>query len=298
MKVYIDGALSLSKGEATISVFDHGLLYGDGVMEGLRVYDGCIFRLDQHIERLYRSAQGIRLKIPHTRDEFRDLVIDTVRENGERNAYIRIMVTRGVGDLGLSPSKCPKPTVIIIVDRIMIYPPELYEKGIEVITAATRRPPSVCLDPQVKSLNYLNNILAKIEGENAGFSEVVMLNTEGYVVEGSSDNLFIYRDGELITPDASLGALRGITRGAVLEIAAKLGIPTVTGVVTRYELYTADECFVTGTAAELAPVVKVDGRTIGNGQVGPITRRLTEAFRKTTNTDGVLVFEPSAVSSA
>lgn len=289
MKVYLDGKY-VSKEDARISVFDHGLLYGDGVFEGIRVYDGCVFRLRAHLERLYRGAEGIELAIPVSIDDMEEVVVETVRLNERRDAYVRLVVTRGVGDLGLSPKKCPKPTVFCIADSIGIYPKEVYEKGVEVMITHIRRVPTACVNPEWKTLNYINNILAKIDGEKKGFDEVIMLNVEGNVAEGSSDNIFIYDGERLRTPAVPLGALPGITRGAVLDIAAEMGIPTEEGTINPDDLYAAKECFLTGTAAELVPVVRVDGREIGGGRVGELTDRLRERFVAITRTDGVLVY--------
>jgi len=266
------------------------LLYGDGVFEGIRVYNGCIFRLPQHLERLHQSAQGIQLRMPLSMEEMEQAIIETVRANEERDAYIRVVVTRGVGDLGLSPKKCPEPGYFIIVGDVSMYSPELYESGLALITAAVRRTPSVCLDPQIKSLNYLNNILAKSEGEHLGYEEVIMLNMNGYVVECTGDNIFIRRNGTLMTPALHLGTLRGVTREVVMEIARELGIPCQSACITRQDVYTAEECFLTGTAAELIPVVEVDGRAIGKGKVGPLTMRLLEAFHARTHIDGTQAF--------
>jgi len=289
MKIYLDGKY-VSKDDAKISVFDHGLLYGDGVFEGIRVYDGCVFRLDQHLERLYRGARGSELEVPRSIDEMRDVVVETVRLNEKRDAYVRLVVTRGVGDLGLSPKKCPRATVFCIADRIGIYPKEVYEQGVEVMITHIRRVPAASLNPEWKTLNYMNNILAKLDGEKKGFDEVIMLNAEGNVAEGSSDNIFVYDGETLRTPAVQLGALPGITRGAVLDIARELGVPTEEGAVSPDDLYRARECFLTGTAAELVPVVRVDGKAIGDGSVGPLVDRLRERFVAITRSDGVQVY--------
>ncbi|NOY65302.1 MAG: branched-chain-amino-acid transaminase [Nitrospirae bacterium] len=278
MKIYIDGGY-YEKVDAAVSVFDHGLLYGDGVFEGIRIYNGKVFKLRAHIERLYQSAKAIYLEIPMSRDELEDAVLKTVEINQKDNGYIRLIVTRGEGPLGIDPVQCKGPTVIIIVADIQLYPEEYYKKGIEIITASTRRIPSDCLDPRVKSLNYLNNILAKIEARQAGCQEAVMLNTQGFVAECTGDNIFIVKDGELLTPSPCHGALDGITMRTVLELAESLGIRIRETTLTCYDLYNADECFLTGTGAEIVPVVKIDGRVIGNGYPGKVTRLLTEEFR-------------------
>jgi branched-chain amino acid aminotransferase len=290
MEIYLDGKY-VSKEDATISVFDHGLLYGDGVFEGIRVYDGCVFRLRQHLERLYRGAEGIELDIPISIDEMESVVVETVRLNKRRDGYVRLVVTRGVGDLGLSPKKCPRPTIFCIADSIGIYPEEVYENGVEVMITHVRRVPASSINPAWKTLNYINNILAKLDGEKKDFDEVIMLNVEGNVAEGSSDNIFIYDGEKLRTPAVEVGALPGITRGAVLDIARELGIEAEEGVISPEELYAAKECFLTGTAAELVPVVRVDGKNIGDGKVGPLVSRLRDRFEDITRTDGVHVPE-------
>ncbi|OIN95934.1 branched-chain-amino-acid transaminase [Candidatus Desantisbacteria bacterium CG1_02_38_46] len=286
LKIYLDGKL-VNEDEARISVFDHGLLYGDGVFEGIRAYNGRVFKLDEHLHRLYDSARAIMLKIPLDKKETKKAVLMTLRANGLSNAYIRLVVTRGKGDLGLDPKKCPKPTVFIITHKITLYPRELYYKGMEVITVPTIRNLVSAIDPQIKSLNYLNNILAKIEANLAGMQEAIMLNKDGYVVECTGDNIFIVRDGVLFTPPTWLGVLSGITRNTVLELAIKLKIKTKEEVFTRYALYTADECFLTGTAAEIIPVVKIDDRVIGEGMPGKITLRLMKEFRVLTKKEGI-----------
>jgi branched-chain amino acid aminotransferase len=288
MKVWIDGQLC-DRSEAKISVFDHGLLYGDGVFEGIRIYGGCIYRLEQHLERLWSSAKYIKLTIPLTRDEMRAALVETVRANGLRDGYIRLVVTRGEGDLGLSPGNCAKPTVFIIADQIRIFPKELYEKGICLISASVQRQPVSSLNPRVKSCNYLNNILASIEAKNAGADEAIILDQRGYVVECTADNIFIVRQNTVTTPPVYLGALRGITRDAVIEIAREQGLDVREEPFTMYEVYDADEVFLSGTAAELVPVVTVDGRPIGNGKPGAIFRQLLEEFRRRAPRDGVMV---------
>ncbi|HMK57125.1 MAG TPA: branched-chain-amino-acid transaminase [Dissulfurispiraceae bacterium] len=279
MKVYIDGEF-YDRSEARISVFDHGLLYGDGVFEGIRIYGGKIFRLREHLDRLYDSAKSILLDIPMSKPDMEKAVSDTVQINERNEGYIRLIVTRGAGELGLDPGQCARPTVIIIAGDIQLYPPEYYDKGIAVVTASSRRMPSDSLDPRIKSLNYLNNVMAKIEAGQAGCLEAVMLNHEGYVSECTADNIFLVRSGKIATPAVNCGALGGITRSAVIELAGSLGIEVREAQLTRYDLYTADECFMTGTGAEIVPVVKIDGRGIGEGQPGPMTKRLAEEFRK------------------
>lgn len=285
-KIYIDGKL-ISKNEAKISVFDHGLLYGDGVFEGIRSYDGLIFKLKEHIDRLYRSAHTIMLKIPMSKQDMIEAVKKTLRANKLRDAYIRLIVTRGMGDLGLDPRKCARPTVIIIADRIKLYPSEFYKNGMEIVTIPTQRNIHEAINPQIKSLNYLNNILAKIEAINAGAEEAVMLNSEGYVAECTGDNIFIVKGQALFTPPVHSGILRGITRNAVMNIAAKRRMPVCEEILTRYDLFNADECFLTGTAAELIPIVKIDGRVIGNGRPGKVTLELIGEFHRLTKVDGV-----------
>jgi len=283
--IFLDGEFVPAE-EAKISVFDHGLLYGDGVFEGIRAYNGRVFRLEQHLDRLYDSARAINLTIPWPKEQVREWVLETIRRNGLRDAYVRLVVTRGKGDLGLDPVKCPVPSIFVIAGGIQIYPPELYEKGLRVVTLATRRNIVEALNPRIKSLNYLNNILGKLEANLAGVEEGLMLTREGYVAEGTSDNVFIVRDGVLVTPALHLGVLAGITRGAVLEIAQAERVPTEETTLTLFDVYNADECFLTGTAAELVPVVEVDGRVIGDGRPGPITKRLLERFRQLTRNEG------------
>lgn len=277
--IYIDGRF-YEKEEAKISVYDHGLLYGDGVFEGIRVYGGRAFRLAEHLERLYRSARAIMLEVPLSIEEMESAVNESVRVNGRRDGYIRLIVTRGVGNLGLNPAQCRRPSVIIIVDDIQLYPAEYYDKGISVMTSSLRRVGLDCLDPRIKSLNYLNNILARMEAQRAGCLEAIILNRDGYVAECSGDNVFVVRDGDLHTPSAEYGALDGITKRIVIDIARRLDIKIYEGALAQYDLYTADECFLTGTGAEIMPVVSVDGRIIGNGRPGRMTLSLVEAFHK------------------
>jgi branched-chain amino acid aminotransferase len=281
LKVYIDGTLC-EKDQAKVSVFDHGLLYGDGVFEGIRAYGGRIFQLDAHLERLYNSAKAIALKIPLAYNELKAAIQNTLATNGLKDAYIRVVVTRGVGTLGLDPNKCSGSSLIIITDSITLYPDELYEKGLEIVTVATVRNHPAALSPRIKSLNYLNNILAKIEAINAGCLEALMLNANGLVAECTGDNIFIVRKGIILTPPETAGILKGITRGVVMGLARKDGMDVREENLTRYDLYTADECFLTGTAAEIIPVVKIDSRQIGPGTPGPVTSRLRSLFKELT----------------
>ncbi len=285
MLIYIDGELR-SRETATISVFDHGLLYGDGVFEGIRVYNRRIFRLDAHLDRLYESARAIALGIPLVQAEMAEAVRRTVRENRKEDGYIRLIVTRGAGDLGLDPRKCERPTVIIIVTDIQVYPAALYAAGIRVVTSATRQVSHEAVDPRVKSLNYLKNVLAKIDAVQAGAEEAIMLNQDGFVAECTADNLFVVRGGALLTPSPQDGALEGITRGAVLALAAEAGVEAREGRLTRFDLHTASECFLTGTGAEVMPVIEVDGRRIGDGTPGELTRRLQQAFQALARAEG------------
>ena len=289
MLIYIDGEF-LPKAEAKVSVFDHGLLYGDGVFEGIRSYNGGVFKLDEHLERLYDSAKSIMLQIPISIETMKETVLETLRRNQLTEAYIRLIITRGVGDLGLDPDKCPKPSIIIIADKIVLYPQKFYEDGLEIVTASVRRNYAEAINPRIKSLNYLNNILAKIEGKQAGAEEVLMLNAEGYVVECSGDNIFWIKNETLITPPVHIGILEGVTRNSVINLAQDAGIHVEERVFTRHDLYIADECFLTGTAAEVIPVVKIDRRAIGDGQPGKITQRLIAAFRQYANTCGTPIY--------
>lgn len=289
MLIYIDGEF-LPKAEAKVSVFDHGLLYGDGVFEGIRSYNGRVFKLDEHLERLYDSAKSIMLEIPISIETMEETVLETLRRNNLREAYIRLIITRGVGDLGLDPDKCPKPSIIIIADKIVLYPQKYYEDGLEIITASVRRNYAEAINPRIKSLNYLNNILAKIEGKQAGTEEVLMLNAEGYVVECTGDNIFWIKNGTLVTPPVHMGILEGVTRNSVIDLAREAGIRVEERVFTRHDLYIADECFLTGTAAEVIPVVKIDRRAVGDGQPGKITQRLIAAFRQLANSTGTPIY--------
>jgi len=277
MKVYISGQF-YDKAEAKISVYDHGLLYGDGVFEGIRAYGGKIFRLRQHLERLYNSAKAIWLEIPMSREDLARAIRQTLELNGLKDAYIRVVVTRGAGSLGLDPRKTSDPQVIIITDHIQLYPPEFYENGLEIVTVSTIRNHPNAVNPRIKSLNYLNNILAKIEAIQAGCQEALMLNHKGEVAECTGDNIFVVTRGVLRTPPLDAGILEGITRNAVIELAQRTGIAVREEALTRHDVYTADECFLTGTAAEIIPVVKCDGRIIGNGKPGPLTKQLRERF--------------------
>jgi len=287
MKVYINGKF-YEKEEAKISVFDHGLLYGDGVFEGIRSYHRLVFKLKEHIDRLFESAHTIMLEIPLTKEALIKAVIETLKVNRLSDAYIRLVVTRGEGDLGLDPRKCKgNATVIIIADKIVLYPEKFYKNGLEIITVPTIRNLPEALNPQIKSLNYLNNILAKIEAVNAGYDEAIMLDSLGYVAECTGDNIFIVKHNHLYTPPQCMGTLRGITRDTVLEIARKEKIPVHEHVLTRHEVYISDECFLTGTAAEIIPVVKVDGRRIGTGKPGPLTLKLMKKFKELTKKEGI-----------
>ncbi|GAW92571.1 branched-chain-amino-acid transaminase [Calderihabitans maritimus] len=295
--IYFDGKY-VPEEEAKVSVFDHGLLYGDGVFEGIRAYNGRVFKLKEHLKRLYESARCIQLNIGLTEEEMEEVVLETLRRNNLRDGYIRLVVTRGRGDLGLDPRKCPKPLVFCIASKIQLYPEELYQKGLEVVTVPTRRNVPEALNPRIKSLNYLNNILAKIEANLAGVPEAIMLNNEGYVAEATGDNVFIVKNGVLITPPPHVGILEGITRNTVMELARKRGIPVEERVFTRLDLFIADECFLTGTAAEIIPVVKVDGRVIGNGEPGEITTALIKDFRELTKVDGPKIYAEDVEEAA
>jgi branched-chain amino acid aminotransferase len=280
-KIYINGKF-YDKADAKVSVYDHGFLYGDGVFEGIRVYNGKVFRLREHIERLYDGARSIKLEIPLTREQMVVAVQDTVKANEKHNGYIRLVVTRGAGYLGLDPRKASNPQIIIIVDDIALYPPELYENGLEIATVSTIRNHPNALNPRIKSLNYLNNILAQIEAVQAGCFEALMLNHKGEVAECTGDNIFLVKRSVLKTPPTDAGILEGITRAAVIELARAAKIPVQETALTRHDVYAADECFLTGTAAEVVPVVKCDGRVIGTGKPGPITRQLSERFHQLT----------------
>jgi branched-chain amino acid aminotransferase len=266
------------------------LLYGDGVFEGIRVYNRRIFRLDTHLDRLYASALALALDVPLDRKHMAAAIGEAVRRNRQEDGYIRLVITRGAGDLGIDPRTCPKPSVIIIVTDIRVYPRELYAAGVKVITSATRQVSHEAFDPRVKSLNYLKNILAKIDAQRAGAHEAIMLNAAGFIAECTADNLFVVRHGRLLTPSPQDGALEGVTRGAVLELAAEAGIAAQETHLTRYDVYTADECFLTGTGAEVMPVAEVDGRHIGSEPPGPLTRRLIEAFHALVRHEGTALW--------
>jgi len=290
MKIFIEGKY-YSERDAKISVFDHGLLYGDGVFEGIRAYNGRVFRLKEHIDRLFYSAKAILLEIPMSHAALMKATVETCRQNKLRDGYIRLVVTRGVGTLGLNPNRCKRGSVIIIADKIQIYPPELYQRGMDIVTVATTRNLHSALNPAIKSLNYLNNILAKIEANNAGVEEAVMLNAEGFVAECTADNLFIVKNGKLFTPPLSAGALYGITRQTVMELAEESGLEVAEPNLTRYDLFCADECFLCGTGAEIVPVTKIDGRVIGNGKPGTITKKLVEDYHALTKVSGEPIYK-------
>ena len=285
--IWLDGKI-VDESDAKISVFDHGLLYGDGIFEGIRFYNGRVFRLSEHIERLYLSAKALLLKMPWTLEEVCEATLQTIRANNLNDGYIRLVVTRGIGDLGLNPYLCPNPSMFIIASGITLYPAELYENGLEVVTCSTRRPTPASLSPQVKSLNYLNNVMAKVEALKAGAKEGLMLNEQGYVAESTGDNVFVVKKGEVITPPVSDGSLDGITRQVIFELCSELGIPIREMSMARYDIYTADESFLTGTAAETIPMVKLDEREIGDGKPGPISLRLIEAYRQKVRSEGTL----------
>jgi branched-chain amino acid aminotransferase len=285
MKIYVDDKY-LDEKQAKVSVFDHGLLYGDGVFEGIRAYNGRVFKLREHIDRLFFSAKAILLTIPLSHAEVMEAVLETCRRNKIRDGYIRLVVTRGVGGLGLNPNRCKSPSVIVIADRIQLYPVEYYERGLDIITVPTVRNLHSALNPAIKSLNYLNNILAKIEANNAGCEEAIMLNAEGFVAECTGDNLFIVKGKSLLTPPLYAGALYGITRGVVMGLARQEGLDVSETNLTRYDLFNAEECFLTGTGAEVIPVVKIDGRQIGAGKPGPVTRLLVTKYHEVTKISG------------
>jgi branched-chain amino acid aminotransferase len=290
LKIYIDGNF-YPESEAKISVFDHGLLYGDGVFEGIRFYRGRVFRLEEHIARLWNSAKGIALEIPISASELTAATLETIRQNDLHDGYIRLLVTRGIGSLGLSPESCRRPSIIIIAATIALYPTALYEKGLTMVTCATRRIGPAALSPRIKSLNYLNNVLAKIEAQQAGAAEGVMLNEQGYVAECTGDNLFILKGGRLYTPPINAGILEGVTRRVAIELAEKNGLIVEERDLTRYDIVTAEECFLTGTAAEIISAVELDRRPIGTGQPGPVTLKLIEEFRRLTQTTGTPIYQ-------
>jgi len=288
MVVYLDGKF-VDSSDAKVSVFDHGLLYGDGVFEGIRIYGGNVYRLDEHLERLEMSAKALLLAVPLSRADMAAAVCETCRRNNLADGYIRLVITRGIGDLGLAPWLCEKPTLFIIASKISLYPQEHYDNGLSIVTVPTRRIGPDALPPTIKSLNYLNNILAKIEARQAGALEAIMLNNQGYVAECTADNIFIVQKGEILTPAASAGALKGITRATIFDIARDLKIPMRECDLTRYDVWCADECFLTGTGAEVIPVVKLDGRVIGSGKPGPITARVLESFRRKVLVEGTRI---------
>jgi len=292
------GGQFVSKENAVVSVYDHGFLYGDGIFEGIRVYDGNIFRLEEHLNRLYESAHSIMLDIPYTKEEMVRIIVETIRKNELLSAYIRVVVSRGMGNLGLDPTSCSQPRVIVIAEALTMYPKELYEKGLRIASVATRRNRPDVLSPQVKSLNYLNNILVKLEANQAGVDEALMLNEQGYVTEGSADNIFIVKNNTIITPPIYLGALEGITRNAIIDLATKNGYELKETPFTRHDVYVADEVFLTGTAIEVIAVIEVDQRKISDGKPGRVTNHLLSEFRQLVTTDGVQCYTQShAVSS-
>ncbi len=290
MKIFLDGKLCNER-DAKVSVFDHGLLYGDGIFEGIRAYNGRVFKLKEHIDRLFYSAKAILLEIPLTHAELMQATVDTIRANKLRDGYIRLVVTRGVGNLGLNPRSCKKPSIIIIAGKIQIYPTEMYLRGMDIVTVPTVRNLHSALNPAIKSLNYLNNILAKIEANNAGVEEAIMLNSDGFVAECTADNIFIIKNGAVFTPPLSAGALYGVTRQTVIELAEQSGIKVSEPNLTRYDLFNADECFVTGTGAEIMPVVKIDGRVIGNGKPGSTTTKLIAEYKALTQVAGTPIYK-------
>jgi branched-chain amino acid aminotransferase len=287
--IFLDGKF-VPESEAKVSVFDHGLLYGDGIFEGIRFYNGRVFKLEEHHDRLWDSARSIALEIPISRQAMTQALLETIRRNDLRDGYIRQIVTRGVGDLGLNPTRCKRASVIIIATSIMLYPKEAYEHGLSVVTCATRRPGAAVLNPAVKSLNYLNNVMARIEANLANADEGLMLNDEGNVAECTADNVFIIKNGHIFTPPIAAGALRGITRSVIFDVASELGIALRETDITRHDVYTADECFLTGTAAEAIPVIKADGRMIGNGKPGPLTGKIIARFRELTRSTGTPIY--------
>lgn len=287
-KIWLDGGI-VEEAEAKISVFDHGLLYGDGIFEGIRFYEGRVFRLEEHIDRFFLSAKAILLKMSWSHAEICAAILDTIRANGLTDGYIRLVMTRGTGDLGLNPYLCPSPSMFVIASGITLYPAEFYENGLEVVTCSTRRPTPASLSPQVKSLNYLNNVMAKVEALKAGAKEGLMLNEQGYVAECTGDNVFVVKKGEVITPPVSDGSLDGITRQVIFDLCDEIGIAIREASLTRYDLYTADEAFLTGTAAETIPMVKLDDREIGDGKPGPVSLKLIEAFRRLVRSEGTKI---------
>ncbi len=297
MIVYLNGEF-VSDQDAKVSVLDHGYLYGDGVFEGIRAYNGRIFKLAEHVKRMYESAKTIMMEIPMTQEEMCQKIIDTVKKNNLQDAYIRVVVSRGIGDLGLDPEKCKNPSIVIIASSISLFPEEFYTQGLEVVTVPTRRNMAEALNPKLKSLNYLNNIMVKIEANLAGVKEALMLNQDGYVAEGSGDNVFIVKDGVLITPPPYAGILNGITRRCVMGLAEDRGYEVEETLFTRHDVFTSDECFLTGTAAEIIPVVKVDGRSVGEGKPGSITHQLIEDFKEYAHNTGTPVYKDNDEKSS
>jgi branched-chain amino acid aminotransferase len=290
LKIYLDGNY-VPEEDAKVSVFDHGFLYGDGVFEGIRAYHNSVFKLKEHVDRLFDSAQAINMKIPLNKEEMTEVILETCRQNELQDCYIRVVVSRGKGDLGLDPRKCPVPTIVCIASSISIYPDELYEKGMQVITVPTRRNGPEGVNPRIKSLNYLNNIMAKIEANMAGVPEAILLNQEGYVAECTGDNIFMVKNGVLKTPAIHLGLLDGITRNEVINLAKQMGIEVQETTFTRYDLFVADEVFLTGTAAELIPVTMIDSRVIKDGKPGPVFNRLLLGFRELVKEQGAVIFK-------
>ncbi len=288
-KIYLNGEI-VPKEEARVSVLDHGYLYGDGIFEGIRAYNGRVFKLDEHIDRLYKSAKTIMLDIPHTKDEIKEIILETIRANNLKDAYIRLVISRGEGDLGLDPRKCPDPTVVIIASEISLYDNQLYEKGLSVVTVPTRRNGPEMVNPRVKSLNYLNNIMARIEANMQDAPEAIILNSQGYVAECTGDNVFIIEGNNLVTPPKFAGILEGIKRQVALNIGEQLGLNVKEELFTRYDLFNADEAFLTGTAAEVIPVVEVDKRQIGNGKPGKFTKEIIERFREIARSSGTEIY--------
>lgn len=288
--IFLDGNY-VPESEAKVSVFDHGVLYGDGIFEGIRAYNGRIFRCEEHIQRFFAAAKAIMLEIPYTPEELTEILCETCRKNQLRDGYIRLVCTRGKGDLGLSPVNCGKPTLFCIAANIKLYSDETYEKGMKLITAVQRRNKATIIDPQIKSCNYLNNILAKIEANRAGAAEALMLNHDGIVAECTGDNIFIIKDGVIYTPPTYIGILDGITRRTAMEVAEKLGYTVKETEFTLFNVYNADECFLTGTAAEAIAVTNVDGRTIGSGVCGPITRKILNGFKEYANSHGYEIYK-------
>jgi branched-chain amino acid aminotransferase len=289
LTIFVDGEF-VPEEDAKVSVFDHGLLYGDGIFEGIRFYNGGVFRLEQHLDRLWDSARSICLDLPMSRSEMTEAVLETIRKNDLRDGYIRLIVTRGVGNLGLNPTQCKRPSVIIIATTIALYSKEMYQNGLTVVTVATRRTGPGALNPAVKSLNYLNNVMARIEANLAKADEALMLNDQGCIAECTADNIFVIKRGEIFTPPITAGALRGITRSVVFEIAAELGIKISEVDISRHDVFIADECLLSGTAAEVVPVIKADGRVIGTGKPGPISLRMIARFREITREGGTPIY--------